>query len=83
MSVSPRRRNREQQHYLAKTLYTRRETPELHAMREILLLRCDDLRYKLVDIPPDQLLKTQGEIKAYMDLLTLFDRAPLTESPAE
>jgi hypothetical protein len=81
--MTPRRRNREQQHFFAKTLYTRRETTELHAMREILLLRCDEIKYKLIDIAPDQLLKAQGEIKAYMDLLTLFDRAPLTDTPAE
>lgn len=76
-------RNREQQHLLKQTLYARRETPELHAMRELLLLRSEEIKRKLVDVSLDQLHKTQGEYRALFDLLQVFNRAPLTDPSAE
>lgn len=82
MTLRPR--TREQQHTLKKLLYQRRETPELHAMRELLVLRYEEAKHKLVDVAPHDLLKLQGEVKTYLDLLTMFDRSSLTDStPAE
>ena len=55
MSLKPR--TRERQAELQQQLHARREMPELHLMRELLQLRYEDAKHKLVHIAPAELLK--------------------------